>query len=329
VDAAAISSSSDWLAQYPQILSLPQINLHTRNKPAGPVAYFVAIIHTLGYNRHAAIISGVLLGALATLSIPATWWLARLLTSDDDVALRAAAMLSLCPGFVLLFPVFDPVYIVFSCGMLGLWNLALTTGRARWSILLGALLMLTTFVTYNPLVLGAFMTGYALLCTGQAKCLLRHGVIALLACLFAYCLLWMFTGYNPIGTFRQGIANHHWQLTKYANDRPYPWTILFDLTDFAMGGGWIVTLLAIACAIHARERHRRLVMICIAQPILVAVIALLQSETARVWNFMLPLILIPAAMELARWNRTAQVCAYAALLVATIVIGQNMIFLVP
>src|SRR5205807_3321 len=43
VDAAAIGSAPNWLAQYPQILSLPQINLHTRSKPPGPVAYFVAI----------------------------------------------------------------------------------------------------------------------------------------------------------------------------------------------------------------------------------------------------------------------------------------------
>jgi hypothetical protein len=181
-------------------------------------------------------------------------------------------------------------------------------------------------VTYNVLVLGAFMLGYAILFAPAPKVqrIVRQGAIAIAACVLAYLILWAISGYDPIGTFRQGIANHKWQLTKYADDRPYPWTILFDLTDFALGGGWVIPILAIAATLRERGPATRLFVLCLAQLVLVAVIALLQSETARVWNFMLPLVILPAAVELMRWPPRASFAAYLVMLLALLVIGQNM-----
>jgi len=72
-----------------------------------------------------------------------------------------------------------------------------------------------------------------------------------------------------------------------------------------------------------------LVLLCVAQPIVVAVIGILQSETARAWNFMLPLLLIPAAMELARWPQPARAVVLIAMLAILLVVGHHMVFMVP
>jgi len=117
-------------------------------------------------------------------------------------------------------------------------------------------------------------------------------------------------------------------LVEHANERPYPATILFDLTDFALGCGWIGYLLVIFHVLQKLHRqHPRLVMLAMAQIMVVAVTGLLQSETARVWNFMLPLLLIPVGLELSRWPVGARLLCYAALALITTVIYQKMVFI--
>jgi hypothetical protein len=339
--ARVYPSGYAWLGNYSEILRIPQLNLHTRSKPAGPVTFFVTMIRLGGYGRHTAILSGVILGALATLSVPATWWFARVMLGGephDDAAIRAAALLALCPGFVLLFPVFDPIYVAFAAVMLGTWHRAVSRDRLAWSAATGVALMATTFVSYTPLVLGAFMCADALLIApspapfrARVMRLLRHGVTALIVCAAAYAVLWLFTGYDPIATFRQAAANQHALLTQHARDRPYPFTALFDLTDFALGAGWIIPLITIGGTIRAtaeRDLPRvRLMLTCLTLPLLVALTGLLQSETARVWNFMLPLLTLPAAIETGRWSRAARAAAYLALLAVLLVVGQNLTFL--
>jgi hypothetical protein len=60
--------------------------------------------------------------------------------------------------------------------------------------------------------------------------------------------------------------------------------------------------------------------------VLVAVTGLLQSETSRVWNFMLPLLMVPIGLELSRWPTAARIACFAALAILTQVIYQNMSF---
>jgi hypothetical protein len=71
-------------------------------------------------------------------------------------------------------------------------------------------------------------------------------------------------------------------------------------------------------------RKRWLLAACLIQPVCVAVIGVLQSETLRVWNFMLPLIAIAAGVELATWHPRARASAYAVMFITLLAIGQNL-----
>ena len=53
----------------------------------------------------------------------------------------------------------------------------------------------------------------------------------------------------------------------------------------------------------------------------------LQAETARVWCFLLPLLMIPAASELSRWPRGMQLAVFIAIWLLLCLVGQNMTFM--
>jgi hypothetical protein len=75
------------------------------------------------------------------------------------------------------------------------------------------------------------------------------------------------------------------------------------------------------------QERRSLVWLVLGQFVVVAALGLLQAETARVWDFMLPLLMIPVGLELARWPRRARAAVLVALAIITCAICQNMKFL--
>jgi hypothetical protein len=68
-------------------------------------------------------------------------------------------------------------------------------------------------------------------------------------------------------------------------------------------------------------------LLCIGTPLLAALTALIQTETARVWIFLLPLLLLPAAIELRRYPPRARAVVYTMLFGIVLLVGQNMKFL--
>jgi hypothetical protein len=328
-DAAAIARAapSGWLAIYPDLL--PQTNLHTQSKPPGAIAYYLAWIRALGYGRASAVAGAIGLAVLAAFSIPATYLLVRLLCQSAGVATSAALMLALCPGYVLIFPTFDACYPILTAGLIGTWHLAHARGDWRFAAAFGVILGITTFITYNLLVLGAFLAASPMI-SGRAKPMrvIQYTAIAIGWFVCFYALLALFTQFDPIATFRSAWHNQRVLLAQHPQDRPYPTTILFDLLDFAFSGGWLPVVLA-AIAIATQPAQRRLILLCLAQPIVVAVIGILQSETARAWNFMLPPVLIPAALELSRWPARPRGIVLLAMLALMLIVGHHMIFMVP
>jgi hypothetical protein len=111
-----------------------------------------------------------------------------------------------------------------------------------------------------------------------------------------------------------------------------PGTIATDLYDFALGSGWISYILVGCSILSARENKRSgdfwIALLCVIQIVAVAVFGLLQTETARVWIFMLPLLVTPIGLELANWKPWKRVAVYAALLLLTAAMCQSMTFII-
>ena len=111
-DAGVLRSFPGWLGQYDQVMS--KLSMHSQTKPPGPILYFTFFIDVMGYTRAAAVVSGLVIGLIATFSIPATYWLVKRFSGNRDAAFFASSFLAMCPGFILIFPLFDGCYILFA-----------------------------------------------------------------------------------------------------------------------------------------------------------------------------------------------------------------------
>src|SRR5262249_2112537 len=95
----------NWLQKYH--LLLPSFHGHALTKPPGPQGFYKIMLALFENVDAAAAVGGLLIGALATASLPATFYLAKALGSSDKGAFAAASLLALSPGLVLFFPEFD------------------------------------------------------------------------------------------------------------------------------------------------------------------------------------------------------------------------------
>ncbi len=334
VDAASLTHVKGWLAHYDE-LSLG-LNVHSRNKPPGAILFYSAFIKLMGNSEETARIAGLVLAGLQAASVIACAFLLRVLSRSDRVTVYGSCYFAMCPGFVLPFPMFDPLYTLFVAPLCALWVLAIERNRVWISVVAALVLTLASLMMFNFLVIGFFMVGVALFAGGRSPSatifrFARHGTVMIGVTLVVYLLLGAFTGYNPISTFVAACRNQRLMDMSPLQVRPYPRTLVFDLVDFALGSGWMSFMLAGMCVVamlrsDPRSRLTRIVVLCLLQLLVVAVSGLLQAETLRVWNFLLPLLMLPVGMELARCSAWQRLGVFVALWLVLGAMAQNMIF---
>jgi hypothetical protein len=328
-EALRVGQAERWLESYPRLL--PSFHLHGRTKPPGPILFHRAFQKALGEGPRAAQAAGLAIGLLATLSIPASFLLIRLLTASEEAAFAGASFLALCPGPILFFPQLDQVYPVVSCALVGCWVLALATQRIRYACAFGLVSSLALFFSYSLLTLGVVL-GLFTLASVQRRRSLRFAVAGSAAALGSLCAVYAAvfgaTGFDPIETFRTAVANQAAILPRLG--RPYPGSIPFDLLDFALGAGWIsaplVAFFLFDGGAGAGAASRRAAIFGLVQIVGLALTGLVQTETARVWQFLLPLFLCPVGCELAAWRPAQRNSVYACLWLVTTTICRNMRF---
>lgn len=387
-DAGSFTSLGAWLSAFPELL--PSFHLHSLNKPPGPILFYVAFIHAFG--ERAAFVGGLVLGLLATGSVLATFGLVRVLGESESAGFHAASFMALTPSLVLFYPEFDQVYPVLTSALIATWVCALERNRIAWSLSFGFALAVALFFTYSLLVLGIFLGAYTVFhlvrSSGRsAPAVLKHTGAGLAVLVGTYGALWVATGFDPVAAFRTSLQNQDRLLELIP--RPYPETILFDLTDFILGATWLSVLLVVLFGIESvgtgsrsrasaghgarrrdggvdgrrpaspvkkltkKEKRRRRrkrqkahatarkaasrtpvhprvltnVGISVFQILVVAVTGLLPGETARVWIFLLPLLLLPVGLELSEWKAGPRLAVYGCLVLLTTLVSQNMWFI--
>lgn len=332
-DALAFSGLADWLGNYPD--RMRDFHLHSINKPPGPILYYASFLQWFEV-RPAAFFGGIGVGILAAGCGPASYAFVRGLGAPRDAAFHAASYAALCPGLVLFFPEFDQIFPLLGVALLGSWVLALERDRGRWSACFGVALAAASFTSYSLLVLGAFAFGYALLFCAldprrpdRVSVVARQAAIGLATAAFLYAALHALTGFDPFATFATAVDN---QMRHSATlGRPWPATIPFDLLDFALGTGWLSFLLTGfgLSRLWGRSWQKLdwIVLLCLGQILVVAVGGLIPVETARVWLFMVPLLMLPVGLELSRWSSGGRMMVYVCLWGLTLLTCLNLGFL--
>jgi len=330
-DAAAFTQFTSWIRSYPELM--PSFHLHSANKPPFPILFYVPFIKLFGYNLRAALVGGFAVAGLSTFSVPAVFMMTRRLAGSADAAFCAASFFALTPSMVLFMPQFDLVFPVLSCALIAVWASALAADRSTPAVAVGLLLVLITLVSYSLLVLGVFLALQALISVmggaarlAQLKRIVKHGAVALLTFLAVQAVLIGVVGYHPLAVFEKAVAIETELLQIVI--RPYPQTVLFDLIDFAFGSGWIAVVVLVMYLIRQRRAilgtETALVIAGLVQLVVLAVLALLPGETARVWIFLLPILMLPVGLELARWTFAARMMVYGSLWLITFTIARNM-----
>ena len=342
-DALNVSNIQQFLSSFHE--NLDSFHLHAKNKPPGFILYYVMMLFLFKEPEIAALAGGIFIGLLATLTIPATYFLTRVLTNDRNAAFNAASYISITPALILFFPEFDQILPILTCLLIGSWVLALEKNKKRYSLLFGIVLSASVFMNWALLVLGGFLLMYTFYSLIQSKGqqyaqIVKHSFTAFMTVLVIYLVLWLVSGYDPIATFLKNLSlqlsmKKELAITlgpSYSFYPPYPDTILFDLLDFALGAGWIGVLLVLMFMgrkVHEKKRDHELLVscFCLLQLFIVAVGGLLASETARLWIFMLPLFLVPVGLELTTFNLSSRIGSFLLVWVLMVVICQNMLFI--
>lgn len=306
-DAMSIQHPLEWLAHFQNA----KLNLHAMTHPPGPILFYYFFYKLLG-PAAGALIGGCAVGLLGSAGAAVMYLFAGLWTPDGRTRLTASAFYALLPALTVFFPEFDQVYPILSMLLIFFWVRALgaSPGRARYAWCAGAVLFLASFFAYNLLTTGAFLAYFGLYWLWRRNwawsawaTLLRTSGIASATFAGLYAALWLGTGYHPVASFLHGMSNQ--ALLQWRPYFPFPLT---DPYDFLLGAG-IVVLPILLFHLQRLLRHwdakrtdLALTLIGLATILTVDVSGLLRGETARVWLFLQPLLVVPAALELARFS---------------------------
>jgi hypothetical protein len=279
--------------------------------------------------------------------IPLLFLMGRRWTDEVRPRLHACLWYAACPGQVLFFPVLDQVLAVPVMAAFIAWAAALDAPPRRalvGAVAVGLLLFGGTFLAYNPLAALGFLAPVGLVHASTARDpgagarrLAWAAAVALTTAALAYGLLYTATGFPPIASLQRALLAHE----VLALDRPWLRCVLYDPYLFVMGIGMIaVPLLAGWYVQSTREamysgasvqgdRGLLYAWLGLASIAVLDLSGLLPAEVPRLWLFLVPFAILPAAIQLAKLDRVTRWALYGALWLALVVINAKMAFVRP
>jgi hypothetical protein len=314
-DAQKIVDFIPWMENF----HTANLELHSSTHPPGPILFYYVWLKILG-PAAGAVAGGLAVGLLATLGIPALYSFAGLWTEERRPRLWACALYALLPALIVFFPEFDQIYPIFSMLMMTAWVKALR-GSRRHALILAGTVFGATFFAYNLLATGAFLLYFGLYFLSRErwapstwKTVGRTAAVALGGAAALYALLWAATGYNPVLSFIHALRVQGDLASRV--DRPWFPCAVFDLYDFFLGSGMVAAPLLLLFFQRSFEEFEWgradlvLSLIGLASLLTVDLSGLLRAETARVWMFLQPLVLVPAARELLRFDARGRAAVF-------------------
>jgi hypothetical protein len=329
-DAQNIEDLSTWLPNFANL----ELEHHSETHPPGPILFWYTCIQLFG-ERHAPLGGAILIGMLASLGVALIYLLGSLWTPDRSARIGPCFLFALLPSILGFVPELDQVYPVGSMAMLIFWHKAFE--RRRAAIWLGLTLFAVSLMAYNFVTLGAMMVLYALLRLHREhwnkaafhRVALASG-IAIGVALTAHVLLWAATSYHAIDSLRASLETQEVFAEKL--NRPYWQCVVWDIYDFLLGSGMLtLPLIALSLRRHLGELEvpidRAVTVVAIASILIIDFTGLLRCEAARVWLFLQPLIIVPAGLQLARYNLADRGLIIAMQAVIAIVLRCKLAFI--
>jgi hypothetical protein len=239
---------------------VPSLPVHSAGHPPG----LLLVLHALGITTPAGMAALCILGGAAAIPLTHAVW--------GD---RTATLLMAFSPVVLLFGATSADALFATLGLLPAW--AFVRGR----VLLGAVLLAAvSFFAWSLLAVGA----WAALRAGRAG--VRVAAVCGAVLVAFYALLWLLTGFDPIGTFE---ATESVYRLGVASIRPYAYWVFGSPTAFLFVLGLPIVWFAV------RAEPAIWAVIAIA-----AVAGFTKAETERIWLLFAPFLCVAAAAVLPR-----------------------------
>ena len=302
-----------FLERYSTPVYFDRLSFHAATHPPGGVLFLWLASLPFGHALWSAVVATV---TFAGLSLAPLFLVARRLYGDS-VARRALALYLLAPNIVLFTTTsMDGPFSVFPVTSLWLfYEAAFETGprpSAR-GVALGAAVALSAFMTYASCLMGLFFGVTAALSWVADRERLRRMLWSLAAALSTFVALFaalqLSTGFRPIRALRLSLARDEAGMgSGYENLERFLQIGFCNLLAFLLAAGIPLTvlwLLELRRALAARLRGSSdvFVVASAATLLLAAFSTLFTAEVERIWLFLVPFLVIPAAKRLDEWRR--------------------------
>ena len=292
----------EFLAQFSERAFFKTLALHTRTHPAGPVVF---LWYARRFFHH-----GLLGATLTTVAFSAfaVWPLYSIGRSlyGSATARMALALFLIMPNVVTV----STTSMDGPCATVTILALALflkaTRAPLMWAAAFGLALALASFMTYASVFVPLFALIYSLAAVREDRKrwpqLLSVLAIAAITLLVAYGLLYARTGYDPIEAARAAIRSDHKQMgSRTESLRLWLNLGVAHLMAFFIAVGVPLTVLwarRALQAVRAAWRGRQADLFTLAFVVSIVSLAfstLFTMEVERIWLFMAPCVVVPAA----------------------------------
>ena len=334
-DAQKIDGVAAWLRSFDHA----SLAFHSSTHPPGPVLFYYIFVKWFGV-ASGALIGGVALGFLGSLGVAVAYVFAGLWTNDRRTRLIAGAFYALLPALTVFFTEFDEAYPIFAMLLIFFWCRSLQSEeKVSWNAACaGVILFAALLFAYNLITVAAFLAYYALYSmwrqgwSGAAfGKVLRNAAVAITVWTGAQVILRASTGFDPVSSFRQALAYQKVYATLL--HRAYLTFIFCDPYDLLLGAGILALPLVVAYLYRVarsfdfRRQEVGLSILGLATILTVDLSGVLRGEAARVWLFLQPLLLMPAALELSRFRGRWRASLFTMQWMILVCLKAKMLFL--
>ncbi len=296
-----------FLWRYSEPGDVRDVPLHVMTHPPGGVLFLWWVSLLLGNSVMAASLANLAFTALAVVGV---WLLARILYGET-MARYALALYLLVPSVMLYSATsMDGPFAVFPVFSVSFFFLGLKTRRWGWGAVSGLFLALGLFMTYAITFLGLLYAVFAVLLILEDRSrwpwVIRQLLALALAVLGFYLVLYLAWGFNPVLAVLNSIEADH-RIMASMPMTPKRWWVhgTANLTAFLFAMGVPVVILWGQALLKRRSRgSSERPALDVFQPgftialLLIAFSTLYTLETERIWMFMAPLMVVPAARHL-------------------------------
>lgn len=282
-----------------------RLGIHPSVHPPGGILFLWLVSRVFGYGLWPAVLATLFYTGLA---LVLGYWLARRLTSDAAARIALALWL-VTPNFVLFTctSMEGPfsVFLILSLYLFYRAFLGDSSSRPAWGLFTGIAMGLSMFMTYSTFFLGLFffillvMTG--LFDRGRFKSNFSTLLWAGAGFLLFYGLLILITGFNPITAFNVARAQNTVIMGTIGTLTQYVHIVTANLFAFLIGVGIPLTVVWGSALWQTMERWKQrspadiFSASYVVSLLIICLTALYRLEVERIWIFMAPFLLMPAA----------------------------------